>query len=80
MAAGAATAHEVEPAISVYDRLGSDEAPASVNKLAAGADHIPSEQSDEIDYAVLQDPSHPMFAEMARRFEEKMALEDDDDF
>jgi hypothetical protein len=43
---------------------------------------LPAGQVGEggIDYAVLQDPAHPLFATMKARFEEHQALHDDEDF
>jgi phage terminase large subunit-like protein len=70
MAVGAATAHEVEPQISAYDRM-TDDAPATP------AGHV---DEDGIDYGILEDPTHPMFAAMRDRFNERQALHDDGDF
>ena len=74
MAVGAATAHEAEPQVSVYDRMAGAGG-------ALGPARSPAGQVDEngIDHAVLQDPSHPMFAAMRDRFNEHLALHDDDD-
>jgi hypothetical protein len=77
MAVGAATAHEAEPQVSVYDRMAADEAGG---ELAPA--RLPAGQVGEhgIDYAVLQDPAHPLFAMMKTRFDEHQALHDDEEF
>lgn len=54
---------------SVYEKL------AAADKAAAGNQSSP----DDIDFAVLQDPHHPLFDEMKRRFEARQAMQDDED-
>lgn len=57
---------------SIYDKLGQ-------NKRAA-SEAAKKDDGVSIDYDILNDVNHPLFAEMARRFERKRALEHDDDF
>lgn len=58
---------------SVYDTMGDepDEAPR-----ANGSAY--EQDEPQIDYAILQDATHPRHAEMRRLFEEKQLLEEDD--
>jgi phage terminase large subunit-like protein len=80
MAVGAATATE-EASESVYDALAREEANgAPAPKASPGEAGSAYDGAEEpIDYAILNDPRHPRFAEMARRFEEWQELHGDDE-
>lgn len=73
MGTGAATAHEIEIQRSAYDVIGAEDAREEQAVTAARA---AIGDDGTVDMGILQDPTHPMFATMARRFNEKMAAED----
>jgi phage terminase large subunit-like protein len=75
MAIGRSVLAEQEPP-SVYDRMAAADKKAEAEKPAGEV----AQDSGEIDYEILQDPKHPRFPEMKRRFEEKQAREPDEDF
>jgi phage terminase large subunit-like protein len=75
MAIGSATAGEDE--VSVWDLIGKSNG-KSVPKTDIQAQS--TDDGEQIDYTILRDTRHPMFAVMKERFERKQARQIDEDF